>query len=93
MDTGDFNQETHLHLLTCPCTLKNRLKLAKTINNDCKQYYKPIAVTPTLDSNEEDEIIADMGSSWDTTEAWKSVSADKHVVVAMFLFSVFCHRP
>ena len=78
MDIGDFNQETHEHLLTCPCTLKQRLKLAKSINNDCKQYYKPSAVTPTLDSNEEEEIVADMGSSWDTTEAWKSVSADKH---------------
>jgi hypothetical protein len=78
MDIGDFKQETHLHLLTCPCTSRNRLKLAKTINNDCKQYYKPEAVTPNLDFTEEEEIIAGMGSSWDTADAWKGVTADKH---------------
>ena len=78
METGSFVQETHLHLLTCPCTSRQRLKLEKAINNECKQYYHPQSLNPTLDHLTEEEIISEMGSSWDITDAWKNVSIDKH---------------
>jgi hypothetical protein len=78
MDIGSFVQETHIHLLTCPCTFRNRLKLEKAINNECKQYFKPQSLNPELDHHSEDEIISDMGSTWDITDAWKGITTDKY---------------
>jgi hypothetical protein len=69
MDIGSFVQETHINLLTCPCTSRNRLKLEKAINNECKLYYKPQSLSPERDHHSEEEIISDMGSTWDITDA------------------------
>ena len=76
--TGTFTIETHEHLLTCPCTSRDRLKLARAINNNCRPYYQPKHIHTPLDPDTEEEIMATNGMTWDITEGWESHMSDKH---------------
>jgi hypothetical protein len=76
--TGTFTIETHEHLLTCPCKTRERLKLARSINNNCRPYYQPKQIHAPLDNDIEEEIMAHNGMTWDTTEGWQSHMTDKH---------------
>jgi len=78
LETGTCTVETHDHLLTCPCTSRDRLKLARQINNDCRHYYLPKSISTSLDYDEEGEILDNAGISWDTTDGWESHMTDKH---------------
>jgi hypothetical protein len=68
----------HDHLLTCPCTSRDRFKLARQINNDCRHYYQPKSISAPLAYDEEGEIMDNAGISWDTTDGWESHMTDKH---------------
>jgi hypothetical protein len=54
---GTCVQETHDHLLTCPCSTRYHIQLSRKINNDFKQYYHPTALTALLDESEEQDIL------------------------------------
>jgi hypothetical protein len=75
---GTCVQETHDHLLTCPCSTRAHIKLSSEINNDFKQYYHPTALTASLDETDERDTIDTIALPYSRTEAWTSYTTDKH---------------
>ena len=75
---GSCVQETHDHLLTCPHSAREQIKLLRKINNDFKQYYNPTSLLPMMDSIVENDILDRIAQPHSTTEAWTSHTTDKH---------------
>ena len=75
---GTFVQETHSHLLTCPCSARAHTTLLRDINNICKPYYTPRPLLAEMDNWDECDLLDNMNLQHSHTAAWTSHTTDKH---------------